>query len=117
MTQINGMTTTPEKSIPERPAERTPYRPAASTDKVRRTIESAFREIVSEATAQAGNYAYLAWSDRDMGTAVQYGHLVDATECLEIALTHLGLLKSAVGYRLRIEDDANLGDNDGPIPF
>lgn len=107
----NG-TTVVSKENGTKPAEREPYRPDASTDKVRRTIESAFREIVSEGTTQAGHFAYLVWIDRDKGTAVQYGHLVDATECLEIAMTHMAMLKAAVAYRLRVEDGENIGDTD-----
>ncbi|MGH3611154.1 MAG: hypothetical protein ACRDRK_00735 [Pseudonocardia sp.] len=117
MSESNGTTVIPienGKKPAEKLPEREPYRPSASTDKVRRSIESAFREIVSEATSQAGHFTYLAWVDREKGTAVQYGHVVDATECLEIAMTHLGLLKAALAYRLRIEDEDN---SDGPSPF
>jgi hypothetical protein len=94
--------------IPEQQAEREPYRPTASTERVHETIWRSLGQVVSEATYQAGNFVSLAEVyDKDKGTAVQYGHLVDATECLEIAMTHLGLLKTAVAYRLRIEDEQN----------
>lgn len=96
--------------IPEQSIVREPYRPLASTDKVRETIWRSLSGIVSESLYQAGNFVDLAEDyDRDKGTAVRYGHLVDATECLEIAMTHLGQLKSAVSYRLRIEDEQNIG--------
>lgn len=111
MSESKGITVIPMENV-TKPAEREPYRPDASTDKVRRTIESAFREIVSEATNQAGQFAYLAFADRDKDTAMQYGHLVDATECLEIAMTHMAMLKAAVAYRLRVEDGENIGDTD-----
>ena len=48
--------------------------------------------------------------DHDEVDAIRYGHLVDSTECLEIALIHLGQLKAAVIHRLLIEDEQN-----GPI--
>ena len=42
--------------------------------------------------------------------AIRYGHLVDATECAEIAMTHLGQLKAAMNHRLRIEDEQHAGE-------
>jgi len=99
-------------SIPAQEIEQETYRPPASTVKVQETIMRSLSEIVSESLHQAGNFVSLAEHyDRDKTTAVRYGHLVDATECLEIALTHLGLLKAAVSYRLRIEDEQNIGNN------
>jgi hypothetical protein len=101
--------------VPEQQSkEREPYRPTASTEKVHEVIWRSLGQVVSEATYQAGNFVSLAEVyDSDKGTAVRYGHLVDAAECLEIAMTHLGLLKSAVAYRLRLEDE----QNDKPLPF
>jgi hypothetical protein len=98
-------------SIPAQESiERAPYRPSASTEKVHETIWRSLAAIVTECAHQAGSFVYLAeHSDRDKGTAVRYGHLVDAAECLEIAMTHLGQLKTAVSYRLRIEDEQNTG--------
>jgi hypothetical protein len=97
-------------SIPAPESEREPYRPAASTDKVHQTIWRSLAEIVTESALQAGTFVNLAQHyDRDKGTAVRYGHLVDAAECLEIAMTHRGQLKAAVSYRLRIEDEQNTG--------
>jgi hypothetical protein len=94
--------------IPEQKTEREPYRPTASTEKVHETIWRSLGQVVSEATYQAGNFVSLAEVyDNDATLAVRYGHLVDAAECLEIAMTHLGLLKTAVAYRLRIEDEQN----------
>ena len=89
------------------------YRPKASTARVHAQIESALREIVSEAATQLSNFMHLSWADEKAGTAVVYGHVVDASECLEIAATHLLMLKTAVAYRLRIEDDKNGAD----LPF
>ena len=94
-------------------AERERYRPEASTAKVHAQIESAFREIVTEAATQLMQFMHLAWQDRDAGTAVVYGHLVDGSECLELAALHLDMLKTAIGHRLRIEDDKNGAD----LPF
>jgi hypothetical protein len=96
--------------IPAQQAEQEPYRPSASTEKVHEAIWRSLAQIVTEGASQAGHFVYLAEHyDRDKGTAVRYGHLVDAAECLEIAMTHLGQLKAAVSYRLRIEDDQNTG--------
>jgi hypothetical protein len=89
------------------------YRPKASTAKVHAQIESALREIVAEAATQLVQFMHLAWSDRKAGTAIVYGHLVDSSECLELAALHLDMLKTAVGHRLRIEDDKNGAD----LPF
>jgi hypothetical protein len=98
-------------SIPaQESSEREPYRPSASTDKVRDVVERSLGDVAYEAAHQACQFVSLARHyDRDQGTAVRYGHLVDAAECLEIALTHLGQLKAAVSYRLRIEDEQNTG--------
>ena len=59
--------------------------------------------------------ALTAWGDpdhydRDATTAIRYGHLVDATECAEIAMTHLGQLKAAMNHRLRVEDERHGGE-------
>jgi hypothetical protein len=43
--------------------------------------------------------------DKDETLVVRHSHLVDATECLEIALTHLGQLKTIVSNRLYWEDE------------
>jgi Ca2+-binding EF-hand superfamily protein len=84
------------------------YRPDADTEKVHEAIAQSLAEIVSISTIQADKFISLfELYDKDATLAVRYGHLVDATECLEIALTHLGQLKAAVSHRLRIEDDQN----------
>jgi hypothetical protein len=89
------------------------YRPTASTQKVHDEIARSLGHIVFESAHQATQFVTLfEHYDRDATTAIRYGHLVDAAECLEIALTHLGQLKAAVSYRLLIEDEQN-----GPIPF
>ena len=94
-------------------AERDRYRPAPSAAKVHAQIESAFREVVTEAATQLMQFMHLAWADRDAGTAIVYGHLVDGSECLELAALHLDMLRTAVAHRLRIEDDENGAD----LPF
>jgi hypothetical protein len=98
--------------IPEE-AEREPYRPPASTEQVYERIASSLSDVVRTSARQGANFVSLFdIYDRDETLAVRYGHLVDAAECLEIALTHLGLLKASVGHQLRIADEQN-----GPIPF
>ena len=98
--------------IPEQ-AAREPYRPPASTQEVHDTIARCLSDIVSTSAENARMFVSLFdLYDVDETLAVRYGHLVDAAECLEIALTHLGQLKSAVAHRLMIADEQN-----GPIPF
>ena len=70
------------------------------------------RSCLKPAT-QLAQFMHLAWEDRNAGTAVVYGHLVDGSECLELAALHLDMLRTAVGHRLRIEDDLNGAD----LPF
>ncbi|OLT06811.1 hypothetical protein BJF90_45760 [Pseudonocardia sp. CNS-004] len=98
--------------IPEQ-AAREPYRPTASTQEVHDTIARSLSDIVCTSASQARVFVSLFdLYDKDATLAVRYGHLVDAAECMEIALTHLGQLKAAVAHRLLIEDEQN-----GPIPF
>ena len=86
------------------------YRPPASTQKVHEAIARSLSDIVSISALQAEMFVDLFEQyDKDETLAVRYGHLVDAAECLEIALTHLGQLKSAVSHRLMIEDEQNTG--------
>ncbi len=89
------------------------YRTKASTAKVHAQIESGLREIVAEAATQLSQFMHLVWEDRGAGTAIVYGHVVDASECLELAALHLDMLRTAVGHRLRIEDHKNGAD----LPF
>jgi hypothetical protein len=98
-------------TMPEQQSsEREPYRPTASTQKVYDTVVRSLANVVSASTFEAYEFINLfEHYDRDATTAVRYGHLVDAAECLEIALTHLGQLKSAVSHRLLIEDEQNTG--------
>jgi hypothetical protein len=104
MSDSNGTTTAtvPPQEMPK------PYRPEADTAKVYAAIERSLNEVVWEATHQACGFVSLASEHRGETTAVRYAHLVDAAECLEIALTHLGLLKSALAFRLRTEDADNI---------
>ena len=109
----NGTTTAVTGTKPDSSAEDDRYRPKASTGKVHAQIESSLREIVAEAATQLVQFMHLVWADRKAGTAIVYGHVVDASECLELAALHLDMLRSAVGHRLRIEDDHNGAD----LPF
>ena len=93
--------------------KREPYRPKASTDKVYEEVARSLASVVTTAFSNAGSFVYLAEHfDRDESTAVRFGHLVDATECAEIAMTHLGQLKALFSLRLRTEDERN-----GDLPF
>lgn len=90
-----------------------PYRPEASTAKVYDRVVESLSRIVVGASYEAATFVNLAnIYDMDEGTAVRCGHLVDAAECLEIAMTYLGQLRGAVAYRLRIEDDQNTGNGE-----
>lgn len=89
------------------------YRPNASTARVHAAIESAMHDIIATATGESANFLHLSQVDENAGTAIVYGHLVDASECLEVAAEHLDRLKAIVAYRLRIEDDKNGAD----LPF
>ena len=88
------------------------YRPKASTTAVHDAVLSSLASVVSSATHTAWEFLSLVEVyDRDATTAIRYGHLVDASECLEIAMTHLGQLKAAMNHRLRIEDARNGGES------
>ena len=81
------------------------YRPEASTAQVHDEMVRSLTSVVTVAAHNAIQFVHLAdLYDRDAGTAVRYGHVVDASECLEIAMTHLGQLKAAMSHRLRVED-------------
>jgi hypothetical protein len=109
MARTNGKPVT----IPEQTEQWPDYRPTPSTQRVHEVITRSLSEIVSASTIQADMFVGLFdLYDKNETLAVRYGHLVDAAECLEIALTHLGQLKAAVAHRLLIEDEQN-----GPIPF
>jgi hypothetical protein len=92
--------------IAEAPApEREPYRPKASTERVHETIHRTLGEVASEAIHQASNFVYLAGHGRTHESPkVRYGRLVDAAECLELAMVHLGRLQDAVFHRMQIEE-------------
>ena len=71
------------------------YRPKASTTAVHDAVLSSLASVVSSATHTAWEFLSLVEVyDRDATTAIRLGHLVDASECLEIAMTHLGQLKA-----------------------
>ena len=87
------------------------YRPMASTTAVHDAVISSLANVVSSAVHNAGEFVHLAdLYDRDAGTAIRLGHLVDATEYVEIAMTHLGQLKAAMSHRLRLEDEQHAGE-------
>ncbi|TQM46136.1 hypothetical protein [Pseudonocardia cypriaca] len=110
MAETNGKPATMPESA-ERKADQ--YRPDASTQKVHDTIAHSLSDVVLASVREADKFVSLFdFYDKKVTLGVRYGHLVDAAECLEIALTHLGQLKAAVSYRLLIEDEQN-----GPIPF
>ena len=91
--------------IPEQ-AEREAYRPTDSTKEVHDTIARSLSEIVYASAHQAYNFMRLfELYDRDKHIADRFQHLVDATECLEIAMTHLGQLKTMVSNRLSWEEE------------
>ncbi|AEA27361.1 hypothetical protein Psed_5225 [Pseudonocardia dioxanivorans CB1190] len=81
-----------------------PYRPTASREKVQEEIERAMRGIFFEAAAQATQYMSLVEYDRQADITVRHGHLVDASECMEIAMTYLGQLKALLSHRIRVEN-------------
>ncbi|MFC4942356.1 hypothetical protein [Pseudonocardia sp. GCM10023141] len=104
MSESNGKAAT----IPQPANDAKERRSQLDTTKVWRTIERSLNDIAWEAAMQAGQFLLAADIVSD-GTAVRYGRLVDATECMEIAMTYLGQLKSAVAFRLAIEDEQNIG--------
>ena len=106
MPESNGKTlTVPSQNKPA------PYRPDASTQTVHNAVIRSLASIVSTAARESADFVYLAeQAGSNEDTATRLGHLVDATECLEIALTHLGQLKGALSHRLRIEDERNCGE-------
>lgn len=86
-----------------------PYHaPEASIRKVHDEMVRSHYSVVFEAAHQASKFAIEA-NGREIDTATRIGHLVDMTECLEIALTHVGQWKAALSYRLRVEDERNSG--------
>ena len=87
------------------------YRPNADTAKVHNEVIRSLASVVSTAAHTATEFVHLAdLYDRDATTAIRYGHLVDASECMEIAMTHLGQLKAAMNHRLRLEDEQHAGE-------
>jgi len=116
---LNGATVIHGNTTPTEPGKRDRYRPDASTRAVHEEVLRSLATVVTTALSNAGHFVYLAdVYDRDDTTAVKLGHLVDATECAEIAMTHLGQLKTAMNHRLRTEDAQYIGEQDtGESPF
>lgn len=105
---VNGAVSAPSTTVVD--VDR--YRPKASTIAVHDEIVSSLAGVVSSAVRTAGEFVSLAEVyDRNTTMAIRYGHLVDASECLEIAMTHLGQLKAALNHRLRLEDERNEGES------
>jgi hypothetical protein len=99
MAESNGKPVT----IPAQ-VEREPYRPTASTEKVHDTVIRSLSDVVRTSAHEAGTFvALFDVYDKDKSLVARHSHLVDAAECLEIALTHLGQLKTIVSNRLRWE--------------
>jgi hypothetical protein len=102
MAETNGKPVT----IPEQ-VEREPYRPTASTEKVHDTVIRSLSDVVHTSALEAATFvALFDVYDKDKTLEVRHSHLVDATECLEIALTHLGQLKTIVSNRLYWDEGA-----------
>jgi len=99
-------TSVPVAGLAERPE---PSRaPEPNIRKVHDAICGSHYSVVFEAAHQASLFAIEANAPR-VDTATQLGHLVDMTECLEIALTHIGQWKAELSYRLRVEDERHCG--------
>jgi hypothetical protein len=104
---VNGAVSAPSTTV----VDVGRYRPKASTTAVHDAVLSSLAGVVSSAVRTAGEFVSLVEVyDRNATMAIRYGHLVDASECLEIAMTHLGQLKAAMSHRLRLEDEQNTGD-------
>ncbi|MCO1657431.1 hypothetical protein [Pseudonocardia humida] len=103
--KVTTLTTVPSTADPERE----PYRPKASTKSVYDTLVDSMSRIVTDATYQAGTFVNLATHyDRDADPTVRMKHLVDAAECLELALTHLGQLRTGLAHRLQVLERTGL---------
>jgi hypothetical protein len=109
MSATNGRAAVvPTQQVADDSADR--YRPSADRDKVYREIEQSLGRIVQQACHQAAQFASLGHYQREEAVAVRYGHLVDASECLELAMTYLGLLKGVLSHEVRVEDAQYLAD-------
>ena len=99
MAETNGKPAT----IPVQ-AEREPYRPTASTKNVQDAVIRSLSNIVETGAYEASRFVILFERyDDDKPIAGRYEHLVDAAECLETALTHLGQLRTIVANRMSCE--------------
>lgn len=107
MSEFNG-TSVPVTGLSERPE---PYRiPEPNIRKVYDAMLRSQYNVVFEAAHQASKFAIAAnESSGDVDTATRLGHLVDAAECLEIALTQVGQWRAALAYRLHVEDERTAG--------
>lgn len=106
---LNGSTASAVSAASNGSVDR--HRPKASTATVYEEVMRSLASVVTTALSNAGSFVYLGEHyDRDATTAVRLGHLVDATECVEIAMTHLGQLKAVMSNRLRAEDEQHAGE-------
>ena len=71
--------------------ERSPENTKASVATLRKRIYESLNDLVSEGFHQAGGYMYNARWESDL--QARYDQLVDASECVEIALQYLDTLK------------------------
>lgn len=108
MSEVNGKS----KVVPEQRTAREPYRPDANTEAIYVEIERGMKSVVREAITQASHFVYLYDADKDADSAVRFVHLIDATECMEQALIHLGQLKSLVDHRMTVRNTQNAPDFD-----
>jgi hypothetical protein len=102
MSDSNGTTTATATAAKER---KTYQPPEGDPAKVYDVIERSMNDIVWEASHQANQLVHQArdYDDDPKTLPARYGHLVDAAECLEIALTHLGILRSLLAYRMQLD--------------
>lgn len=112
MNQNNGTPTGAVVVAPRTSEDTDRYRPKASTGKVREEIERSLSDIISESAYQAANFASLVFYDRDKENAVRYQHLVDASHCLELALTYITQLKNELVHRMTVDES-----NDSTEPW
>jgi hypothetical protein len=103
MSEQNGKTVVVPAQQPDDQDDRERFRPKAGRDKVYAEIERGLRSMVSEAAFQAGQFVSLSYYERDAEITARHGHLVDASECMELAMTYLGQLKQLLSHRIRVD--------------
>jgi len=101
MSEQNGTVVVPAQTSED--SDR--YWPRASREKVYAEIERGLSGMVSEAVFQASQFVVLSSYARGDGVIARHEHLVDASECMELAMTYLGQLKALLSDRIRVEND------------